>query len=57
MILFAAVGAVIVILFAFVAFIFWRCKRTNAFCKPVRLHITDELEGELLLQSEGDADV
>lgn len=54
----AAFGAFIVIVSAVVAVIFRRrIRAANATNNPVRLHVSDELEGEFLLQSDDDISV
>lgn len=57
MILVAAIVAVVVVLFALLAAIFLYRKRANASSKAAYLHVSDELEGEFLLQSDADEDV
>lgn len=57
MILVAAFGVGIVILFAVTASIFLHRIRVNALSKTTHLQVSDELEGELLLQSDDDVTV
>lgn len=57
MILVAAFGVGIVILFAVTASIFLHRIRANVQSKTTRPQVSDELEGELLLQSDADATV
>lgn len=57
MTLLAAVGVMVVILCAIGALMFWRRRHADEPNKPVRLQLTDDLEGELLLQSDEEADV